>query len=82
MILVAYAGAQMRRLDPVKAPSLAMNLIGACLILLSLVHAFNLAAFLMEAAWALVAALALIRLALRAARSLRATEKAAPGVEP
>ena len=64
IILVAYAGAQMRRLDPVKAPSLTMNLIGACLILLSLIHAFNLAAFLMEAAWALVAALALIRLAL------------------
>jgi hypothetical protein len=64
IILAAYAGAQMRRLDPVKAPSLAMNLIGALLILLSLIHAFNLAAFLMEAAWALVAALALIRLAL------------------
>ena len=59
-----------------------MNLIGACLILLSLVRAFNLAAFLMEAAWALVAALALIRLALRATRASRATEKAAPGVEP
>jgi hypothetical protein len=64
IILAAYAGAQMRRLDPVKAPSLAMNLIGALLILLSLIHAFNLAAFLMEAAWALGAALALIRLAL------------------
>ena len=63
IILAAYAGAQMRRLDPVKAPSLAMNLVGACLILASLIHAFNLAAFLMEAAWALVAALALIRLA-------------------
>ena len=64
IILAAYAGAQLRRLDPVKAPSLAMNLIGACLILLSLIHAFNLSAFLMEAAWALVAGLGLIRLAL------------------
>ena len=82
MILVAYAGAQMGRLDPVKSPSLAMNLVGACLILLSLIHAFNLAAFLMEGAWALVAALALMRLALRAARSSRATEKEAPSVEP
>jgi hypothetical protein len=61
VILVAYAGAQMRRLDPVKAPSLIMNLVGACLILLSLIHAFNLSAFLMEAAWAVVAALGLIR---------------------
>jgi hypothetical protein len=61
IILIAYAGAQLRRLDPLKAPSLAMNLIGAGLILVSLVHAFNLAAFLVEAAWALVAALGLIR---------------------
>ena len=41
-----------------------MNLGGAGLILVSLAHAFNLAAFLMEAAWALVAALGLIRVAL------------------
>lgn len=64
MILAAYAGAQARRLDPLKAPSLVMNLAGACLILLSLAHDFNLSAFLMEAAWAVVAALGLIRLVL------------------
>ena len=64
MILAAYAGAQARRLDPLKALSLAMNLVGACLILLSLSRHFNLAAFLMEAAWAVVAALGLIRLVL------------------
>ena len=64
MILVAYAGAQVRRLDPLKAPSLAMNLIGAGLMLLSLAHNFNLSAFLMEAAWAAVAAGGLVRLAL------------------
>ncbi len=64
VILAAYAGAQLRRLDPVKAPSLILNLIGAGLILVSLVDAFNLAAFLMEAAWMLVAALGLIRVVL------------------
>jgi hypothetical protein len=63
MILAAYAGAQVRRLNPLKAPSLAMNLVGACLILLSLAHNFNLSAFLMEAAWAVVAAGGLARLA-------------------
>ncbi len=63
MILVAYAGAQARRLDPLKAPSLVMNLAGACLILLSLAQDFNLSAFLMEAAWAVVAAGGLSRLA-------------------
>lgn len=64
-MLLAYAGAQLRRLDPVKAPSLLMNLGGACLVMLSLTHNFNLAAFIMEAAWATVAAYGLIRLVLR-----------------
>jgi Na+/phosphate symporter len=61
MMLVAYAGAQARRLDPVKAPALLMNLAGACLVMLSLTHDFNLAAFLMEACWAAVAAYGLVR---------------------
>ena len=60
-----HAGAQLRRLDPVKAPSLLMNLGGAGLVMFSLTHNFNLAAFIMEAAWASVAAFGLIRLALR-----------------
>ncbi len=64
MILAAYAGTQFRRLDPLKAPSLALNLAGACLIMVSLTAAFNLAAFLMEAAWAGVAAFGLVRLML------------------
>ncbi|MHB8530020.1 MAG: CBU_0592 family membrane protein [Caulobacteraceae bacterium] len=65
LILAAYATAQLGRLDPLKAPSLAMNLIGACLIMLSLTKAYNLPAFLMEAAWAAVAAFGLIRIALK-----------------
>ncbi|HEY5105908.1 MAG TPA: hypothetical protein VII73_03940 [Caulobacteraceae bacterium] len=68
MMLGAYGAAQLRRLDPVKAPSLAINLIGACLVMASLVRNFNLAAFLMEAAWALVAAMGLLRLAIKAGR--------------
>jgi hypothetical protein len=68
-ILVAYAGAQMRRLDPVKAPALLLNLVGAALILVSLVHDFNLSAFLMEAAWAVVAIYGLARLALERRRA-------------
>ena len=65
IILLAYAGAQARRFDPVEAPSLAMNLVGACLVMISLSRDFNLSAFLMEAAWALVAGFGLIRLILR-----------------
>jgi hypothetical protein len=65
MILVAYAGAQCGRLEPRRAPALLLNLVGAGLILLSLAFRFNLSAFLMEAAWALVALYGLVRLLLR-----------------
>jgi hypothetical protein len=64
-MLLAYAGAQVGRLDPVKAPALLMNLTGACLVMYSLSRNFNLSAFIMEAAWALVAAFGLARLALK-----------------
>ncbi len=64
LILVAYAGAQFGRLEPRRAPALLLNLVGACLILGSLAFRFNLAAFLMEAAWALVAIYGLARLGL------------------
>jgi hypothetical protein len=65
IMLAAYAGAQMHRLDPAKATSLTMNLGGACLVMLSLTHDFNLAAFLMEAAWAAVAFFGLVRVAMK-----------------
>ena len=56
LILVAYAGAALGRLDPERPFSLLANLIGACLILASLLtEDFNLSATVMEAAWALVA---------------------------
>jgi hypothetical protein len=64
LILIAYAGAQLGRLEPRRAPALVMNLIGAGLILWSLSFRFNLSAFLMEAAWALVALYGLARLVL------------------
>lgn len=65
LILIAYAGATMDRLDPKRAPALLLNLAGAVLILVSLVYDFNLSAVLMEAAWALVALFGLARLAIR-----------------
>ncbi|KQY79295.1 MULTISPECIES: hypothetical protein [unclassified Brevundimonas] len=68
LILVAYAGATTNRLDATKAPALLLNLAGALLILLSLYFDFNLSAVLMEGAWALVAVIGLIRLALGASR--------------
>jgi hypothetical protein len=64
MILVAYAGAALGRLDPKGVWSLLANLIGACLILVSLLVAdFNLSSTVMEGSWALVAVAGLVRLA-------------------
>ena len=65
LILVAYAGAALGRLDPARAVALSLNLVGASLILASLSRKFNLSAAVMEAAWAAVALYGLIRLALR-----------------
>jgi hypothetical protein len=71
LILAAYAGAQLGRLDPRRAPALTMNLAGAGLIIWSLTFRFNLSAFLMEAAWAVVALYGLIRLLVRRSRGER-----------
>jgi hypothetical protein len=65
MMLAAYAGGQFGRLKMDQAPALLMNLVGSLLVLASLVQRFNLSAFLMEAAWALVALSGLVKLALR-----------------
>jgi hypothetical protein len=65
MMLVAYALAQLERMRVDRLPSLLLNLIGSLLVLLSLAFKFNLSAFLMEAAWALVALFGLVKLALR-----------------
>ncbi len=64
LMLLAYAGAQFQRLDPRRAPALGMNFIGSGLVLYSLSVRFNLAAFVMETAWGLVAFHGLVRLGL------------------
>lgn len=61
LMLAAYAAAQLRRLDPTRPLALLMNFAGACLVLLSLTRAFNLAAAIVEAAWALIALVSLVR---------------------
>ena len=72
LILAAYAGVQLERLDPRGLLAGFMNLIGALLILLSLAYDFNLSAVLMEGSWALFAAIGLIRTLMRRRASLRA----------
>jgi hypothetical protein len=68
LILAAYAVTTVGRLDPKGAPSLAINFLGASLILLSLTQKFNLSAAIVEAAWALIALVGLIRVGLARAR--------------
>jgi len=65
MMLAAYAAGQLGRLKMDQAPALLMNLAGALLVLASLVYRFNLSAFLMESAWAIVALFGLAKLALK-----------------
>jgi len=55
LILGAYGGVQLKKLDPHRPPALLLNLVGAALVLVSLAYEFNLAAFLLEAAWVLIA---------------------------
>jgi len=64
LVLLAYAGIHFDWFDPKRAPALLMNLFGSALILLSMVRAFNLSAFLMEAAWAAMALYGLVKLLL------------------
>lgn len=64
MILAGYAAATAGRLHPKGAPSLSINFLGASLILVSLTRAFNLSAAIVEAAWALIALVGLVRIGL------------------
>lgn len=65
VILGGYGAATLGKLRSDGAASLALNLAGASLILLSLTRAFNLSAAIVEGAWALIALAGLIRLALK-----------------
>lgn len=71
IILAAFAYANLaERIEPVRFN--AMNLLGAVLLLVSLSVHFNLAAFLLEAAWAAIALFGLARALVRASQEDRA----------
>jgi len=65
LFLAAYAGSQTGHLHPQRAPALLMNLVGAVLVLLSMLEAFNLASFVLEAAWGVIAVYGLVMLAVK-----------------
>lgn len=61
IMLVAYGFTVAGRLAPSAPPALLANLIGACLVLVSLSEDFNLSAAVIEGAWAVVALGGLVR---------------------
>jgi hypothetical protein len=65
LFVIAFAGMQSEKLDPHRPPALLMNLGGAILILISLVYDFNLASFVLEAVWGLIALYGLTKYLLR-----------------
>ena len=67
LILGTYALTVAGRADPKRAPALAGNCLGAALILVSLWADWNLSAAIVEGAWAAIALVGLVRLALRRA---------------
>jgi hypothetical protein len=73
LILSAYALGQLGRLRMDAVPALLMNLAGASLVLLSLLFHFNLAAFIIEAAWALLSLFGLVKRLIRRKADRRAT---------
>ncbi len=64
-ILAAFAGVQMGRLSPHRPTALWLNLVGASLVMVSLIGYWNLATFLLEVAWIAVALYGLGKLVLK-----------------
>ncbi|PZQ51088.1 MAG: hypothetical protein DI570_25045 [Phenylobacterium zucineum] len=70
VVLIAYAGAALGRMDPERPLSLCCNLFGSVAILWSLLtQDFNLSATAMEGAWVVVSFLGLVRWAIRRRRA-------------
>lgn len=61
MILGAYLGLQAGRISAEDWRYSAVNGVGAALILISLIFAFNLSAFIIEAAWLVISAFGLFK---------------------
>ena len=61
LIVYAYAGSQMRRMDSDGLQYSVLNLIGAVLITISLKYAFNMASFIIEIFWIIFSLLGIWR---------------------
>jgi hypothetical protein len=67
-IIVAYLLLQMNKLKPDGAPYLLMNILGALLIIISLIFSWNLAAFIIEIFWLLISIFGLMKYLIRTKR--------------
>lgn len=54
MILITYGAVQMEKMDVRSVKYSVLNALGAGLILISLIFAFNLSAFVIESAWLVI----------------------------
>lgn len=61
LLMIAYLLLQIGRLDSKSLLYSVLNAIGACLIVVSLLFAFNLAAFVMEVFWILISIVGIFR---------------------
>jgi hypothetical protein len=59
--LAAYFFLQKGKLQPNGYPYLGLNFVGSILLMISLSHDWNLPAFMLEAAWALISSYGLIK---------------------
>lgn len=73
LVLLAYFGLQAGRLRGDGLVFQSMNLVGALLIVVSLLFAFNLAAFVVESFWVAISVYGIVR-----SRRLRRQAKAQP----
>lgn len=62
IILIAYILLQTRKLDPHHVLFSFLNLVGALMILISLLYSWNLAAVVMEIAWASISAFGILQI--------------------
>lgn len=76
LILVSYLLLQLEKLSAHSFSYSLANLIGALLIIMSLLYEFNLSAMIIESAWALISLFGIIKVLKR-----KLTEKPAPVAE-
>lgn len=61
MILLAYLGIQIERIDGQSLAYSVINMVGAILIMISLYFTFNLASFIIECFWLAISILGIVR---------------------